>query len=84
MKEEQGDQVRGKTLRYVSRGGLKLEKATACWPISLEGHHLCRYLEPPPVALPTVCCKMEPVKVHAVDVGYNQLDYRLRTHPQVV
>ncbi len=37
VKEEQEIQVRGKTLRYVSRGGLKLEKAMACWPISLEG-----------------------------------------------
>ena len=37
VKEEQVIQVRGKTLRYVSRGGLKLEKAMACWPISLEG-----------------------------------------------
>ena len=43
VKEEQVIQVRGKTLRYVSRGGLKLEKAMACWPISLGGHHLCRY-----------------------------------------
>lgn len=30
-------EVRGKTMPYVSRGGLKLEKAMACWPICLEG-----------------------------------------------
>ena len=30
-------EVRGKTLRYVSRGGLKLEKAMQTWPIALEG-----------------------------------------------
>ena len=30
-------EVRGQTLRYVSRGGLKLEKAMRCFPITLEG-----------------------------------------------
>ena len=30
-------EVRGKTLKYVSRGGLKLEKAMECFPISLDG-----------------------------------------------
>ena len=33
-------EVRGKTLKYVSRGGLKLEKAMQCWPIVLE-HTIC-------------------------------------------
>ena len=37
LEEETPLEVRGQTLRYVSRGGLKLEKAMACFPISLEG-----------------------------------------------
>ena len=35
--EDAAVEVRGSTLRYVSRGGLKLEKAMTCWPIHLQG-----------------------------------------------
>ena len=37
VREDDKIEVRGKQLRYVSRGGLKLEKAMACWPITLNG-----------------------------------------------
>ena len=83
VKEEQEIQVRGKTLRYVSRGGLKLEKAMACWPISLEGA-VCADIGASTGGFTDCMLQNGASKVYAVDVGYNQLDYRLRTHPQVV
>ena len=36
VKDDDVIEVRGKTLKYVSRGGLKLEKAMECFPITLE------------------------------------------------
>ena len=37
VKDDDVIEVRGKTLKYVSRGGLKLEKAMECFPITLDG-----------------------------------------------
>lgn len=72
-----------KTLRYVSRGGLKLEKAMALWPITLDGK-ICADIGASTGGF-TDCMLQNGAKlVYAVDVGYNQLDWRLRTHPQVV
>lgn len=76
-------EVRGKTLRYVSRGGLKLEKAMANWPISLEGA-VCADIGASTGGFTDCMLQNGATKVYSVDVGYNQLDYRLRTHPQVV
>jgi len=76
-------ELRGKTLRYVSRGGLKLEKAMACWPITLEGK-TCADIGASTGGFTDCMLQNGAAKVYAVDVGYNQLDYRLRTHPQVV
>lgn len=70
-------------LRYVSRGGLKLEKAMELWPITLEGR-TCADIGASTGGF-TDCMLQNGAKlVYAVDVGYNQLDWRLRTHPQVV
>ena len=76
-------EVRGKTLRYVSRGGLKLEKAMACWPITLTGA-VCADIGASTGGFTDCMLQNGAEKVYAVDVGYNQLDWRLRTHPQVV
>lgn len=76
-------QIHGKTLRYVSRGGLKLEKAMAMWPIRLEGT-ICADIGASTGGFTDCMLQNGAEKVYAVDVGYNQLDYRLRTHPQVV
>ena len=76
-------EVRGKTLRYVSRGGLKLEKAMQCWPITLEGK-VCADIGASTGGFTDCMLQNGASKVFAVDVGYNQLDWRLRTHPQVV
>lgn len=76
-------QVRGKALRYVSRGGLKLEKAMATWPITLGGA-ICADIGASTGGF-TDCMLQNGAKlVYAVDVGYNQLDWKLRTHSQVV
>ena len=77
-------EIRGNTLKYVSRGGLKLEKAMAEFPIELNGCDLRETSAPPPAALRTVCCKMERARSTAVDVGYGQLAWKLREDPRVV
>ena len=76
-------EVRGKTLKYVSRGGLKLEKAMACWPIVLK-ERICADIGASTGGFTDCMLQNGASKVYAVAVGYNQLDYRLRTHPQVV
>ena len=83
VKEEDKIEVRGKTLRYVSRGGLKLEKAMQCWPIRLQGT-ICADIGASTGGFTDCMLQNGAEKVYAVDVGYNQLDYRLRIHPQVV
>ena len=76
-------EVRGKTMPYVSRGGLKLEKAMQLWPIGLHGA-VCADIGASTGGFTDCMLQNGAQKVYAVDVGYNQLDYRLRTHPQVV
>ena len=83
VKEEDALEVRGKALPYVSRGGLKLEKAMQVWPIDLKGA-VCADIGASTGGF-TDCMLQNGAKlVYAVDVGYNQLDWKLRTHPQVV
>ena len=76
-------EVRGNTLKYVSRGGLKLEKAMGCWPIDLKDT-VCADIGASTGGFTDCMLQNGAKKVYSVDVGYNQLDYRLRTHPQVV
>lgn len=76
-------EIHGKTLKYVSRGGLKLEKAMACWPIVLE-HRICADIGASTGGFTDCMLQNGADKVYSVDVGYNQLDYRLRIHPKVV
>jgi len=80
---EEKIEVRGKTLAYVSRGGLKLEKAMKCWPINLQGA-VCGDIGASTGGFTDCMLQNGAQKVYAVDVGYNQLDYRLRTDPRVV
>ena len=81
--EDANIEVRGKTLAYVSRGGLKLEKAMKCWPIVLDGA-VCADIGASTGGFTDCMLQNGAEKVYAVDVGYNQLDYRLRTDPRVV
>jgi len=76
-------EVRGQTLRYVSRGGLKLEKAMKCFPIDLNGKTAAD------IGASTggfTDCMLQngAEKVYAVDVGYGQLAWSLRSDPRVI
>ena len=83
IKRDAQVEVRGNPLPYVSRGGLKLEKALSAFSLELTGA----------VAIDigastggfTDCMLQNGVRrVYAVDVGYGQLDWKLRNDPRVV
>ena len=76
-------EVRGEGLRYVSRGGLKLEKAMAQWPISLE-NAVCGDIGASTGGFTDCMLQNGASKVYAVDVGYGQLAWKLRSDPRVV
>ena len=59
IKEDAVVEVRGHDIGYVSRGGLKLEKAMKCFPLPLTARSAWTSVHLP-AALPTVCCKMVP------------------------
>lgn len=82
LEEEAPLEVRG-GLRYVSRGGLKLEKAMSCFPISLTGKTAAD------IGASTggfTDCMLQngARRVYAVDVGYGQLAWSIRNDPRVV
>lgn len=76
-------EVRGGTLAYVSRGGLKLEKAMAAFPIDLNGA-VCADIGASTGGFTDCMLQNGAVKVYAVDVGYGQLAWKLRTDERVV
>lgn len=76
-------EVRGKTLQYVSRGGLKLEKAMQEFPITLEGK-ICMDVGASTGGFTDCMLQNGAVKVYSVDVGYGQLAWKLRTDERVV
>jgi 23S rRNA (cytidine1920-2'-O)/16S rRNA (cytidine1409-2'-O)-methyltransferase len=76
-------EVRGRTLPYVSRGGLKLEKAMKVFPISMEGK-TCLDIGASTGGFTDCMLQNGAVKVYSVDVGYGQLDWKLRNDPRVV
>lgn len=69
--------------KYVSRGGLKLEKAMQNYDIHLDGK-VCMDIGASTGGFTDCMLKSGATKVFSVDVGYGQLDYSLRSHPQVV
>ena len=76
-------EVRGHVLRYVSRGGLKLEKAMKSFPLTLEGK-TCADIGASTGGFTDCMLQNGAVKVYSVDVGYGQLDWKLRNDPRVV
>ncbi len=76
-------EVRGRTLAYVSRGGLKLEKAMATFPIRLEGA-ICADIGASTGGFTDCMLQNGASRVYAVDVGYGQLAWSLRSDPRVV
>ena len=75
-------EVRG-GLAYVSRGGLKLEKAMAAFPIALTGA-VCADIGASTGGFTDCMLQNGAEKVYAVDVGYGQLAWKLRSDPRVV
>lgn len=76
-------EMRGNTLRYVSRGGLKLEKAMETFPIRLDGA-ICGDIGASTGGFTDCMLQNGAVKVYAVDVGYGQLAWSLRIDERVV
>lgn len=75
-------EVRGETLKYVSRGGLKLEKAMQCFPIALDGKTTMDIGAS--TGGFTDCMLQNGAKhVFSVDVGYGQLAWKLRNDERV-
>jgi 23S rRNA (cytidine1920-2'-O)/16S rRNA (cytidine1409-2'-O)-methyltransferase len=67
---------------YVSRGGLKLEKALSRFGISAKSR-VCLDVGASTGGFTDCLLQQGAVHVYAVDVGYNQLHWKLRTHEQV-
>ena len=76
-------EVRGHALPYVSRGGLKLEKAMKTFPLTLTGK-VCADIGASTGGFTDCMLQNGAKKVYAVDVGYGQLDWRLRSDERVV
>ena len=76
-------EVRGHTLKYVSRGGLKLEKAITVWGLSLEGR-VCMDIGASTGGFTDCMLQNGAAKVYSVDVGHGQLDWKLRNDERVV
>ncbi len=76
-------EVRGSSLKYVSRGGLKLEKAMEQWEFALEGC-VCMDIGSSTGGFTDCMLQNGASKVYAVDVGHGQLAWKLRNDERVV
>jgi 23S rRNA (cytidine1920-2'-O)/16S rRNA (cytidine1409-2'-O)-methyltransferase len=82
-KEKARIEVKGSTLKYVSRGGLKLEKAIEVFGIGLQ-NMICMDIGASTGGFTDCMLQNGAAKVYAVDVGHGQLDWKLRTNEKVV
>lgn len=76
-------EVRGHDIGYVSRGGLKLEKAMQVFPMTPNGK-VCMDIGASTGGFTDCMLQNGARKVYAVDVGYGQLDWKLRSDARVV
>lgn len=76
-------EVRGNVLPYVSRGGLKLEKAMTHFGLGLSGK-VCMDVGASTGGFTDCMLQNGAVKVYSVDVGHGQLDWKLRNDARVV
>lgn len=76
-------EVKGNTLKYVSRGGLKLEKALQCFPITLQDK-ICMDIGASTGGFTDCMLQNAAKQVFAVDVGHGQLAWKLRNDERVV
>ncbi len=76
-------EVKGNTLKYVSRGGLKLEKALQNFDLTVDGK-ICMDIGASTGGFTDCMLQNGAVKVYSVDVGHGQLDWKLRSDERVV
>ena len=76
-------EVRGETCPYVSRGGLKLEKALRDFGVKPEGY-VCSDSGASTGGFTDCLLQQGAKKVFAIDVGYGQLDWKIRSDERVV
>ena len=76
-------EIHGKTLQYVSRGGLKLEKAMKHFDITMDGK-VCMDIGASTGGFTDCMLQNGAKKVYAVDVGYGQFAWKLRQDERVV
>ena len=75
--------IKGTPMKYVSRGGYKLEKAMELWHVPLQDK-LCMYVGSSTGGFTDCMLQNGAVKVYAIDVGTNQLAWKLRQDERVV
>jgi 23S rRNA (cytidine1920-2'-O)/16S rRNA (cytidine1409-2'-O)-methyltransferase len=75
--------IKGELHPFVSRGGLKLQKALEHFQLSVEGK-VCADIGASTGGFTDCLLQRGAAKVYAVDVGYGQLHHKLRTDPRVV
>ena len=83
ISEEDNIEVRGETLKYVSRGGLKLEKAVNVFEINLN-NKICMDIGASTGGFTDVMLQNGAKKVYSVDVGHDQLDEKLMNNEKVI
>lgn len=76
-------ELRGNALAYVSRGGLKLEKAMKVFPIALNDK-VCMDIGASTGGFTDCMLQNGASQVYSIDVGYGQLAWKLRSDPRVV
>lgn len=81
--ETKTPEIRGETLKYVSRGGLKLEKALLEFPIDLT-EKVCMDIGASTGGFTDCMLQNGAKKVFAIDVGYGQFSWKLRNDKRVV
>lgn len=75
--------ILGDKLKYVSRGGLKLEKALLCFPLTVNGK-IVADIGASTGGFTDCALQNGAAKVYAVDVGYGQLAWKLRNDERVI
>ncbi|MED9854003.1 MAG: TlyA family RNA methyltransferase [Succiniclasticum sp.] len=83
VKEGAKIRILGDQLRYVSRGGLKLAKALQKFPVSVAGKVMAD-IGASTGGFTDCALQNGAVRVYAIDVGYGQLDWKLRNDPRVI
>ena len=83
IKADDNIEVRANPLKYVSRGGLKLEKAMQVFPIDLNDT-ICADIGASTGGFTDCMLQNGAKKVYAIDVGYGQLAWKLRTDERVI